>query len=101
MGLSDGFLTRIAKGKGRVILSACGTNEVASESAEWQHGIFTYLLLKGLRGEADYDRDGFISISEIYQYLAQSVPDATQQTQHPMKKGEESGVMFIGRVRKR
>ena len=55
--ISDAFLDRIAGGKGRIILTASGANEVSSEDEKLQHGVFTYFLLKGLRGKADTDKD--------------------------------------------
>jgi len=64
--ISDAFLDRIATGKGRVILTASGANEVSGEDDKLKHGVFTYFLLEGLRGEADTDRDGTITVDEVY-----------------------------------
>jgi uncharacterized caspase-like protein len=94
--ISDAFLDRIVKGKGRVIITASGPNEVSSESDELQHGVFTYFLLKGLKGEADTDSDGLITVDELYKYVSIEVPDATHQEQHPMKKGSVEGQIVIG-----
>ncbi|MGD9004198.1 MAG: caspase family protein, partial [Desulfobacterales bacterium] len=94
--ISDVFLDRIVKGKGRVIITASGPNEVSSESDELQHGIFTYFLLKGLHGKADTDNDGLITVDELYKYVSIEVPDATNQEQHPVKKGSVEGQIVIG-----
>jgi hypothetical protein len=65
--ISEEFLSRMASaGKGRVILTASGGQEVAQESTQTRHGVFTYFLLDGLRGAADSDHDGRIDVDEIY-----------------------------------
>ena len=56
--ISDAFLERIVSGKGRIILTASGPNEVSAENNELKHGVFTYFLLQGLRGMADMDKEG-------------------------------------------
>lgn len=95
--MSDRFLDRLAAGKGRVILTACEPGELAGEDDKHKHGLFTYYLLKGLKGPADMDHDGNITTDEIYAYLARKMPDASGQSQHPVKKGE--GNVTIGVVR--
>jgi WD40 repeat protein/uncharacterized protein YgiM (DUF1202 family) len=97
--VSDAFLARLAKAKGRVVLTASRASEVSEERDALGHGVFTYYLLEGLRGKADLDGDGVITIDEIYNYVAQKVPEVTGQNQHPMKRGEVEGQLVLGRVR--
>jgi uncharacterized caspase-like protein len=99
--LSPAFLDRIAQGKGRVILTASDANEVSVEGKNFGggHGAFTFHLLEGLRGKADYDQNGDITVDEAFQYVSKTVPSATGQKQHPMKKGEMVGQMILGRVK--
>jgi hypothetical protein len=98
--LSDNFLDRISQGKGRVILSASGANEPAREDDRLKHGIFTYYLLEGLREAADTDKDGLVTVDEIYIYLSTIIPRVTGQDQHPVKKGEVEGQIVIGKTGK-
>jgi len=97
--LSGAFLERLSQGKGRVILTASDVNEVSGEKDEFRHGIFTYYLLEGLRGKADLDQDGLITLDEIYRYVSLKVPLATEQNQHPVKKGETTGQIILGVVK--
>lgn len=99
--LSDDFLERLSRGKGRVILSASRANEVSVEGAEYGggHGVFTYYLLQGLKGKADYSKDGMVDIEEIYRYVSVKVSEVTGQQQTPVKKGEIEGTLIVGRVR--
>jgi hypothetical protein len=98
-GISDGFLDRITGGKGKIILTASGANEVSAESDELQHGIFTHFLIKGLQGQADSDGDGLITVDEVYSYVCKQVPQATNQEQHPVKKGIVEGPLVLSIVR--
>jgi uncharacterized caspase-like protein len=97
--LSERFFERLSQGKGRIILSASSANEVSQEIDEFGHGVFTYYLLQGLKGEADKDGDGLITVGEVFSYVSRQVPDATGQDQHPVKKGESEGEIVIGRIK--
>ena len=94
--ISDGFLDRIATGKGKIILTASGANEVSEENDKLRHGVFTYFLLEGLKGYADTDSDGLITVDEVYRYLTKQVPKATNNAQHPIKKGSIEGQFVLG-----
>ncbi len=97
--LSDKFYERISKGKGRVIISSCSANEISKEDDNLQHGIFSYYMLEGLKGRADQDGDGIITVSELFSYITRKVPQASAQDQHPVKKGETEGELVIGRTK--
>lgn len=96
--LSESYIDRIAGGKGRVIITASAANEVSVEDDNLEHGIFTYYLLEGLKGSADYDTDGLVTVDEAYRYVSEKVPDATGQEQHPIKKGSVEGQLVLGVV---
>ena len=97
--VSGAFLERVTQGKGRVILTASDANEVSVEKDELKHGVFTYYLLEGLRGKADFDKDGVVTVDELYRYVSMKVPQATGQDQHPVKKGEVTGEIVLGVVK--
>jgi len=97
--VSDNFLMRLSKGKGRVVLTASRAGEVSEERDDLGHGVFTYYLLQGLKGKADFDADGLVTVDEAYSYVSTQVPSVTGQNQHPMKKGEVEGQLILGRIR--
>jgi parallel beta-helix repeat protein len=51
-----------------VILTACESDEFADESADLQHGIFTYNVLDGLKNNNAAGYDGLLSTEELYWY---------------------------------
>jgi hypothetical protein len=93
--ISDAFLDRVASGKGRVIITASGANEVSAEYDNLKQGVFTYYLVEGLKGKADTDKDGTITVDEVYRYVSEAVPRATNQEQHPVKKGTVEGQLIL------
>ncbi len=72
----------------RLTLTAADTNEFSFEDARWDgHGVFTHYLLQGLRGEADLNRDGIVTFTEIFDYVNQRVSEATGGQQNPQRAG--------------
>lgn len=96
--ISDGFLSRLTQGKGRVIITASEPDEVSLERDDLGHGVFTYYLLEAFR-EGDVDGDGLITTNELFRYVSEKVPAATGQKQHPVKKGVESTEIVLGKAR--
>jgi WD40 repeat protein len=69
------------KSEGRQIMTAGGADDTAEMSKRWNnHSVYTFYLLKGLRGEADYNRDKVISIRELQVYLDSTVLKEAKQT---------------------
>lgn len=56
-----------------VSLAASKGDQISSSYQEKEHGLFTYFLLRGLRGPADVDEDKTISAQELYQYVNKEV----------------------------
>jgi hypothetical protein len=50
------------------------------ESDALRHGLFTYYLLRGLRGEADVNRNGDVTIGEVAAYINKKVPSAARSS---------------------
>jgi hypothetical protein len=68
------------------VFSAASGTQFANGSPTQRHGLFTYWLLAGLRGAADADGDGAITVGELDRYLVTHVArDAARadRTQHP------------------
>jgi len=52
-----------------VFFTASRAAQVSNWYPEKKHGLFTYFFLKGLQGDADLDKDGSVSVSEMERYL--------------------------------
>lgn len=98
--LTDEFLGDISSGEGRFIVTACGVNEVSLETKEIGHGLFTHYLIEGLKGSADKDRDGLVTINELYEYIYENVSQHARRvggSMNPICKGSVKGKIFLSR----
>ena len=77
----DDYIEKIASMASVQIITAGGENEQVGE--EKGHGIFTGQFLVALDGEADLDKDEFITASEIGAYIRPIVTRKTQNAQTP------------------
>jgi hypothetical protein len=99
--LDDAFLDRLARARGRAIVAAARPTEVSVELAELGHGLFTYYLVRGLRGAADLDGDRIVTLQELYQYVEREVVPrsrAVGANQHPIMKAELDGALPLAKV---
>jgi uncharacterized caspase-like protein len=55
------------------LLLSSDSKELSQDYPKARHGLFTYALLRGLRGEADGNQDGAVSLSELSAYVPQLV----------------------------
>jgi len=73
-GLSEkDAINRLTRATGHATLAASAESKPAMEGYEG-HGVFTYVLLEGLDGEADSNNDGFVTILELASYVEKEVP---------------------------
>ncbi len=96
--LGEKFLDEVARGEGRVILTASRASEVAGEDENVKHGIFTHYLLEGLAGKADGNGDKQVTFMEVKKYLDDHVPPHARKlgkNQHPVMKGQLIGDIVL------
>jgi formylglycine-generating enzyme required for sulfatase activity/uncharacterized caspase-like protein len=97
LNFSDEHLDRLA-GEGRVVITACEKDEISLESSEKGHGLFTYYVVRGLRGEADANGDGRITVDELYDYVYDRVyrdARAMDGKMSPLRKGSVRGRVYL------
>ena len=87
---------------GLFTLSASKGGETSMEDPDFRlpgetkgHGAFTYALLKGLQGEANYDGNSYLTIAELFAYVAAQVPRITRGQQHPYRKIEGTDLPIV------
>ncbi len=76
------------------MISATGFGK-SLESDTLHHGLFTYYLLRGLRGEADVNRNGEVTIGEVSVYVNRKVPAAARST---FKQEQQPQILPVLRV---
>jgi hypothetical protein len=79
--------TNFARVQGAAILAASTATELAQESSEIEGSYFTHHMLSGLRGAADADGNGLVTLGEAYEYAYGRTVAATLPSlwgpQHP------------------
>ena len=86
--------------QGMTLLAAAQGAEAAGDLPSQQHGIFTYYLLRGLRGDADSDADGRVTVGELQRYLTAGVPAAARsqdREQHPLVIARDTSRTLVRR----
>ena len=84
--LVNRYLQQVSAAKGGIaLITSAEANEASFEDAKWGggHGVFTYHLLEGMRGFADRDQNGIVSIGELFEYVRDNVKQSTAHQQHP------------------
>lgn len=74
---------------GIAVMSSSSAAEQAQEGKQFcgGHGAFTCGLLNGLKGGADFDRNGMVQIRELFDYTYREVKASTRGVQHPAIEG--------------
>jgi uncharacterized caspase-like protein len=73
-------IAQLSRSAGIHVMASAGSEQFAAEFAELGHGLFTYVLLKALQGDADGSpKDGKVTIYELKSYLDDQVPEMTQK----------------------
>jgi hypothetical protein len=79
---AEGIVFALPDDRGVSVLAAAaqGTScQVVQDSTA-----FTHALLTGIRGAADFDKDGFISVTELAEYVSRTVSVVTHGAQNPV-----------------
>ena len=97
--ISTGIQSLSKVGEGVCVISASDENQYSQESKDWGggHGVFTYFLLRGLKGEADFNKDKSVTLGELTSYLSQEVRRATKNAQSPNVAGRYDPALTIGK----
>ncbi len=53
---------------GLILLHSCSEGEKAKEDKAFGHGVFSYFLLQGLKGKADADKNGRVTLGELMSF---------------------------------
>ena len=88
-------------GSGRAVISASQPNQFSLELPKWNHGLFTYNLLDGISGGADYNEDGYVVLLEIAQFVrdrVSSMADSYGFKQDPQLTCRITGKLLLSKV---
>jgi hypothetical protein len=96
--MSPEFLERLTRSSGRVLINAASGNESALDAPDFRHGVFTYFLVQGLDGGADRDKDGIVTVPELYTFIQGRVGEYARKAgtrQTPLLDGALSDLPLL------
>lgn len=78
-GMSEDTAMKVlSRAVGSTILSAASSVQEALEGYK-NHGLFTWVVVEGLNGAADVDKDGFVKTLELADYVDNQVPELAER----------------------
>lgn len=91
--LQSYYQTLDKAGNGIALFMASKEEEYSIEDGSIEQGVFTYFILKGLKGAADTEgnKNNIVTLNELYQYVYKNVSSYTEirgDKQHPQLKGQ-------------
>lgn len=77
-GMDRRVLRSVGRDTGVAMLAAARRDQDAAELPRLGHGAFTYVVLNGLAGSADFTRSGKITAGELITYSTEELPSLTK-----------------------
>jgi hypothetical protein len=81
---------------GTLLLLSSREKEISIESAALHQGVFSYYLIKGLKGSANRNKDEIITVEELFEYVFANVVSFTRNYQTPIIRGDYDKNMPLG-----
>ena len=98
------FFTELSKAQpGIAYLLSSQSDEESLEVSTLHNSVFTYFVLRGLKGEANQDNDNIITLKELFDYVRLNVTDYARKlgkVQTPVIKGNYDPNMPVAIIRR-
>jgi WD40 repeat protein len=78
-----------------VIFTSSRGDQSSLEYKTYEHGVFTYAILQGLKGEADLMKKGEITMTALELYIKYKIPELTGGQQNPTASKPDSYDDFV------
>ena len=97
----DKYYDALAKTSGgTALMMSSKAEETSLENKTIRQGVFSYYLIRGLKGEADFNADNIVSVRELFDYVQTQTRQYTNYRQNPELYGLFDPNMPIGAVRR-
>lgn len=84
---------------GTALLMSSKSEEYSLEDGGLRAGIFSHFLIRGLKGEADGNKDELVTVTELYNYIYKQVRTYTANAQSPSLSGNYDAKMPVAVIR--
>ena len=94
--LLNSYYETLAKAKaGTALIMSSKSDETSLESSGLRQGVFSHFLIRGLKGEADSNKNKVIDIQELYNFVDRNVRAYTGNRQSPLIQGDYDPTMTV------
>jgi ankyrin repeat protein len=93
------FRQEVRNSSGRAVITSGTEKQLSWEAPNAKNSVFTRHFLEGLKGKADKDKDGIVTLDEAYQYAYSKTKEETDGRQQPQKEEKIVGAFplsFVG-----
>lgn len=80
---------------GTALIMSSKSEETSLEASGLRQGVFSYFLIRGLKGEADSNRDNIVNIQELFDFVYYHVRQYTGNLQSPVIQGDYDRQMTV------
>lgn len=84
LGFSSKSVDILSTGTGRAIIASSRAEETSLIMPDARNSAFTTALIEGLKGAADFRREGIIKLFSLYEYISDRVSTLTNDRQNPI-----------------
>ena len=93
--LEDYYKSLAQAEAGTALIMSSKSDETSLESSGLRQGVFSHFLIRGLKGEADFNADQAVSVEELYQFIFSNVRSYTGNRQSPVIQGDYDDKMIV------
>jgi hypothetical protein len=86
---------------GLAVMMSSAAEEVSLEATKLKQGVFSYFFIQGMRGNADENENGIVTVTELHNYINSQVQSFTFKYQNPNMFGDYDKNMPVGLVTKK
>jgi len=94
--LYDAFLNSTG---GTALLMSSRSEEVSLEANNLRSGVFSHYVMRGMKGEADTNRNRIVTVNELYAFVHERVREYTGYRQTPVISGNYDRSMPVASLR--
>lgn len=99
-GILENYYNTLAQADpGTALIMSSKSEETSLESSGLRQGVFSHFLIRGLKGEADGDKNRVVSVQELFDYITENVKKYTGNRQSPVIKGDYDPGMTVSVIR--
>lgn len=94
--LLQNYYSTLAKAQaGTALIMSSKSEETSLEASGLRQGVFSYFLIRGLKGEGDVNSDGIVTVQELFDFVFANVRQYTLNRQSPVIQGDYDPKMTV------